>query len=107
MAAAPEQGAIDALRAYVRAAAGDDGFLAQVLTEAAQLVATRTNGSTVPPVIVGLAVREVAADLYHRRRVRNGIANFDGDDLTPIRVTRDPMKAAAEILAPYLTPGIA
>lgn len=104
----PEELDVAALRAYVRAPAngGDDEFLSLVLAEATTLVTTRTAGATVPQPIIGLAVREVAADLYHRRRVRNGVAQFDGPDLAPVRVTRDPMKAAADILAPYLTPGI-
>lgn len=104
----PDETDIATLRVYVRAPGNgsDDTFLTEVLLEATALVAERIHGANVPPVISNLAVREVAADLYHRRRVRNGIAQFDGADLAPVRVTRDPMKAAADILAPFLTPGI-
>lgn len=94
------------LTAYLKASTGDADFVAGVREEAFALVDQATAGATVPAVINALAVREVAADLYHRRRVRNGVAGFDGPDLTPVRVTRDPMKAAEDILRPYTGPGI-
>lgn len=98
---------VDELRAYVRATSGDNEFLAACLAQAKELVNSRVETATIPGVILDLATREVAADLFNRRGVRNGIANFDGADLTPVRVTRDPMKAADDILRPWTGAGIA
>lgn len=98
---------VDELRAYVRAATSDDAFLASCLTQASELVNQRVKTANVPGPILDLATREVAADLFNRRGVRNGIANFDGPDLTPVRVTRDPMRAADDILRPWTGAGIA
>lgn len=99
-----------ALAAYVGASQNpaDLRLLEASLTQAEALVHHKIGQVTdVPAEVQELAIREVAADLYHRRRVRNGVATFTGDDLTPIHVTRDPMRAAADILAPFLGVGIA
>lgn len=95
------------LAGYVGDGAGrDTSFVLVCVTEAIALVDHRIAGVEVPAVIRDRAVLEVGADLYHRRRVRNGVAGFDGPDMTPVRVTRDPMKAAEDILGAYLGPGI-
>ena len=101
--------AVDDLAAYVGAAnvPADQAFVASCLEEGTALVAARVGAQVIPDAIRARAIKEVAADLYHRRRVRNGIANFNGPDLQPMRITRDPMKAAEDILNPYLAPGIA
>ncbi len=105
--AAPTTDDVTALRRYVSAVSADDPFLRSCLTRATALVGRRIAGVTIPDDVAALAVQEVAADLFHRRSVRNGLAAFDGPDLTPVRVTRDPMKAAEEILRPYVGWGIA
>ena len=105
--AAPTPEEVAALRRYVSAVPADDAFLGTCLTRATALVGRRIDGATIPAEVVALAVQEVAADLFHRRSVRNGLAAFDGPDLAPVRVTRDPMKAAEEILRPYVGWGMA
>lgn len=104
-----DEDAINRLVGYVGAGNLDAvrSFVGECVEEATALVARRVGVDTVPDVIRRRAVLEVGADLYHRRRVRNGVASFDGVDMQPIRVTRDPMKAAEDILAPFLAPGLA
>lgn len=110
--AADDAAGIAKLAAYVHAAPGDSE-VADSYAEAWEMVANRTKPENVraggvPAVIVARAVKEVGADLFHRRTSRNGIAGLDGgpDSFTPLRIARDPMKAAADILAPYMLPGI-
>lgn len=111
--AANDSAGIAKLAAYVHASPGD-GEVADAYAEAWEMVANRTKPGNVrdggvPAVIVARAVKEVGADLFHRRTSRNGVASFgDGgpDNFTPLRIARDPMKAAADILAPYMLPGI-
>lgn len=95
------------LSGYVSAAPGDTPFVVECWAQATTLVTRQIGSASVPDEIKDLAIREVGADLFHRRRTRNGIASFAGDDMTPIRVTRDPMKAAEPILAPWLPGGFA
>lgn len=90
------------LAAYVRAP--EDPFVTDCFQRATIMVAAYTADAItdIPVDIQDLAIQEVGADLWNRRHTRNGIASFDGPDMQPLRVTRDPMKAAADILAPYL-----
>lgn len=87
----------------------DAPFLTRCVTEAGELVARRVASEVVPATVVDRAVLEVAADLYYRRRSRNGVSTFDGQDgmPEPMRISRNPMLAAQPILDPYLAPGIA
>lgn len=101
---------IQQLAKYVQGdLASDAEFLQQCVNEATELVAHRINGKEVPPSVEGRATLEVAADLYYRKRSRNGISTFDGPDgmPEPMRISRDPMQAAQPILAPFLGLGIA
>lgn len=95
------------LASYVKAVPADLDFVEACWDQAAELVDHKINGAAVPSTIRDRAVLEVGADLWHRRATRSGVATFDGNDLTPMRVTRDPMKAAIDLLAPYLAPVIA
>lgn len=98
----------ESLAAFVGAPTSDT-YLATCVTEATELVAHAIGGATVPEAVQDLATREVAADLYHRRSARNGIAGFDDNDISPapVRINRDPMVAARPILRPYLGVAIA
>lgn len=107
MPATTEQ--IAALAAYCHAAAGD-AYVAQCANEAADMVAlpvSKVAPATVPASVVGRAVLEVGKELFDRRQSRNGIAGLDGTDFAPMRIARDPMKAAMPYLQPYLGPAIA
>lgn len=62
--------------------------------------------SGVPQAVKDRAVLEVAAELYHRKNTKNGIAQFAVPDMaSPIRIARDPMVAAYPILNRFLMRG--
>lgn len=96
------------LAAFVGAPASDP-YLETCVAEAAEMVKHAIGGARVPEEIKRIATREVAADIYHRRSARNGVAGFDDSDITPapVRINRDPMIAARPILRPYLGVAIA
>lgn len=101
---------IDKLAKYVQGdLASDAAYLQECVTEGTELVTHHIGAVPVPPSVTDRAVLEVAADLYYRRRSRNGVSVFDGPDgmPEPMRISRNPMLAAAPILAPYLGVGIA
>ena len=106
MAAAPAT--IAALSAYCNATPGD-AYVASCAEEATDMVAlpvSKVPAGTVPASVVARAVLEVGKELFDRRQSRNGIAGLDSPDFTPMRIARDPMKAAHPYLAPYLGPAI-
>lgn len=91
---------------YVGGTDKDTAFIAECTAEATELVTQRCAGSTVPEATMARAVLEVGADLFNRRKARNGITGIDSPDAQPMRIRADPMKAAQTILAPFLEPGI-
>jgi hypothetical protein len=107
MAATPAQ--IAALASYCQAPAGDPSAAA-CANEAAAMVAHRLAGvaaNTVPAAVVERAQLECGKELFDRRQSRSGIAGMDSVDFTPMRIARDPMKAAMPYLQPYLGPAVA
>jgi hypothetical protein len=104
MAAAPAT--VAALAAYVHAAAGD-AYVDQCAAEAEEAITLKLDGRQVPPATVARAVLEYGAEQFHRRQSRNGIAGLDGNEFAPMRIARDPMKAAMVYLQPYLGPAVA
>ncbi|GAA3022153.1 hypothetical protein [Microbacterium dextranolyticum] len=101
------------LKAYVSSdlafASKDESFVAACWEEAIALIAQHVGSVPVPEAIRDRAVLEVGAELYHRRRAPNGITQFATPDGNGggIRVARDPMIAARDMLAPFLPRGIA
>ena len=107
------------LAEYVQTdATHEQEFLTECLAEAGELIAVHCGltsieavvaGEKIPAATLARAVKETAADLYSRRRARNGIVEIGGDGITPdvVRINRDPMVAARPILRPFLGPGIA
>ncbi|MGJ9424732.1 hypothetical protein ACHABX_02675 [Nesterenkonia halotolerans] len=97
------------LAEYVQAdPSGEQAYLASCTAEAQAMVSQHTGTATVPDPIKARAVLEVAADLYYRRKTRNGVADFaDLEGAAPIRVARDPMTAAYPLLRPYVGLGFA
>lgn len=99
------------LAKYVQASPGDD-YVAEAAIEAAAMVSNHTKPANtrgdVPAHILERAKLEVGAELFHRRTSRNGVVGLDGgpDNFAPLRIARDPMKAAYDILAPYMLPAI-
>lgn len=108
---APTTTAAAKLAKYVNAAAGD-GYVEDAADEAAAMVANHTKPGNVrgpvPASVLARAELEVGAELFHRRTSRNGVVGLDGgpDNFAPLRIARDPMKAAYDILAPYMLPAI-
>jgi hypothetical protein len=99
----------DDLVAYVTAVGDEDvTYAKQCLAEANAAVAaflTAGNPYKVPQAVVNRAVLEVGADLYYRKRTRNGVAEFGGgmgEAPLAIRVNRDPLAAAYPILRPHM-----
>ena len=92
--------------AYVGVGA-DNAIASACLTEAVALVVHYVGPSGVPLEIMNRAVLEVSAELYHKRKAPNGIAQYATPDAQPVRVARDPMVAAYPILNRFLPGGFA
>lgn len=85
-----------------------DGPLTECLNEARLMVGELVGDRSVPEPIKDRALIECAADLYWRREARAGIATFDVDGgIDQVRIRRDPLDGARDILAPWLGVGIA
>ena len=80
--------------------------LTTLVDQALQMVTTHIGTATVPDVIADLAIIEVARELHTRQQAPGGILSPYAD-AAPVRLARDPMKAAYPILAPYLPLGLA
>lgn len=102
------------LATYVNTDATEDAaYLGECVQEAADLVQdllARNQIRTPPESVAKRAELETAADLFHRRRSRNGVAIFgSGDDLggmEAIRVSKDPKATARAMLDGYLKPAL-
>lgn len=66
-----------------------------------------SKSSEVPDSIIQKAILEVGSEIYHRQSTRDGVESFGGLDFNPKRISRDPLRAAYDLLNPYLGPGIA
>ena len=101
------------LSAYVKAQLPADAeYVADCELQAKEMVEQyiSDNGRSdkgVPESVKARAVLEVGADLFYRRQSRNGVAGLDGSDLGVVRIARDPMRAAYDMLNPYLRPALA
>lgn len=80
--------------------------LAMIATESEFMVRNHVGEAPIPEIILELAGYEVARELYTRRDAPGGVLSTFGD-VGPVRLARDPMRAAYPILAPYLTGGFA
>ncbi|MGG7466041.1 hypothetical protein [Plantibacter sp. YIM 135347] len=109
---APSEDVMDAddLSEYVHAKDDDSAFVKESWDAAVALVDQRIKSAhtPVPQTLVERAYLEVGSELYHRRQAPNGIVQFATlDGGAPARVARDPMVAAASLLAPFLPLGFA
>lgn len=97
----------EALAKYVKDTPGSE-YVRECAEEAAAMLSghlTPSNVRSMPPEhVIRRALLEVGAELYHRRTSRNGVVGLDGgpDNFAPLRIARDPMKAAYDILRPYM-----
>jgi len=104
-----DEGLVEALTEYVNADETEESvdFVTACAGEASTLVANYVGSATVPGSILHRAVLEVGADLFHRRSSRNGVVGFEGGDILPVRIARDPMLSAYPILRQFIPIGIA
>lgn len=95
---------------YVEAIGEDADYARRSQAEAEDLVypfiGGKSNPYGVPQTSIERAVLEVGADLFYRRLARNGIASFEGMEIQPVRLNRDPMSAAYPILRRHLVTGL-
>jgi len=75
---------------------------------AGQALVTKYLGAvtTVPSEIQDQAVLMVSSELYHRRNAPNGISQFADMGGGAIRVGKDPMAPAYNLLLPYVQVGV-
>lgn len=102
----------ETLSTYVKALDKDAAYVADCELQATAMVEQfiADNGRTgviLPAVIKARAVLEVGAELYFRREARLGIAGLDTEAAAPVRISRDPMRAAYDLLTPYTKPALA
>lgn len=97
------------LREYVGAASSvSDDSLAESWDRASGLVLGYVGDkiASVPPDEIQGSTKEVAAELFHRKKAPNGVAQFADGQGNPVRIARDPMVAAYRTLSPYVGLGI-
>lgn len=99
------------LAAYVQATDKDAVYVADCEEQAAAMVGqfvqeNLRTGVTLPAPIQARAELEVGAELFFRREARLGIAGLDTAEGAPVRIARDPMRAAYDLLTPYIKPAI-
>ncbi|VDG76914.1 Uncharacterised protein [Actinobaculum suis] len=85
---------------------GDAANVSQCAADAAQLVGGYIGTAVIPPAVALMAASEVARELYTRLSAPGGVLSPFAD-AAPVRLARDPLKAAYPILAPYLPGGFA
>lgn len=101
------------VREYVNAQNAVDVRLANnSAAEADELVSRHIGGKDnphdVPATLIARAVLEVGADLYWRHKSRNGVVQLGSgvEAAGPVRINRDPMTMAYELLSPFLPAAI-
>lgn len=75
------------------------------LDSANQMITKFVGTSRVPQAVLDSAVLSCASELFHRRSAPNGVAQF-ADMGTAVRIAKDPMNAAREMLLPFTGPGL-
>lgn len=73
--------------------------VAEALALVGQLIGTTAG---VPAEIRDRAVIEAGSELFHKRQAPNGISQYADAAGSPLRIARDPMNVAREILRPFL-----
>lgn len=95
---------VEQFRAYVGTKEVSD-FVDSCLASANQMVAKFVGSARVPQAPLDSAVLSCASELFHRRSAPNGVAQF-ADLGTAVRIAKDPMNAAREMLLPFTGPGL-
>lgn len=112
----------DQLREYVGARSGDAavascyatatelvrGLLAthQLTIQDGRAVGADPASVVIPEPVVSRAILEVGAELYHRKNTKNGVQQLPvADQVSPLRIARDPLVAARPLFDSYLPVG--
>jgi hypothetical protein len=95
---------VEQFRAYV-GTKEVSSFVDSCLSSAKQMVGKFVGASNVPSDVLDSAVLSCASELFHRRSAPNGVAQF-ADLGTAVRIAKDPMNAAREMLLPFTGPGL-
>lgn len=105
---------LDRLTGYVKGGAtsvstSDSAFIQSCLDEAIALVDNRcgTGKVNVPVPVLQRAYINVGADLYYRKNAPQGVSQFTAIDGAAIRLGKNPMDAAEDLLRPFLAGGFA
>lgn len=92
-----------ALKTYVNANDEDDSLVQWAFDEAVVLVTSFVGTAPVPSTIMGRAILETGAALFHRRQNQSGIAGYRGDG-SPIFSAKDPMNSVYPMLRRWVLP---
>lgn len=95
---------VEQFRAYV-GTKEVSSFVDSCLSSANQMIARFIGTANVPVDVLDSAVLSCASELFHRRSAPNGVAQF-ADLGTTVRIAKDPMNAAREMLLPFTGPGL-
>lgn len=95
---------VEQFRAYV-GTKEVSSFVDSCLASATQMVSRFVGSGRVPGDVLDSAVLSCASELFHRRSAPNGVAQF-ADLGTTVRIAKDPMNAAREMLLPFTGPGL-
>lgn len=95
---------VEQFRAYV-GTKEVSSFVDSCLSSATQMVNKFVGASNVPVDVLDSAVLSCASELFHRRSAPNGVAQF-ADLGQTVRIAKDPMNAAREMLLPFTGPGL-
>jgi hypothetical protein len=80
-------------------------FIEGCLQSGKQMVAKFVGSANVPQAVLDNAVLSCGSELWHRRSAPNGVAQF-ADMGTAVRIAKDPMNAAREMLLPFVGVGL-
>lgn len=92
---------VEQLQNYVGTKETGD-FIQGCLDSSVLMVRRFVGSESVPSTVMDQAVLQVASELFHRRSAPNGISQFADLTGNAIRIARDPMVAAYDLLRPYV-----
>ena len=97
------------LQEFLGEGSGAEDVIERCFDIAVALVTKHIGSEEVPDVITDEAILLVGQAEYIKRSAGTGqptdnFANSDGIGVTPVRLSRNPMKAAYELLRPWVLP---
>lgn len=92
---------VEEFRAYV-GTNEVSSFVDDALATGLDLVERYIGTTTIPANVVDSAVLMCASEIFHRRQAPGGITQFADMSGSAVRVGKDPMNAAYELLRPYV-----